>query len=466
MIGPRISASSFRDPSGFIFVRDGILYRQVNAGFESDLQLLQSSGLLDELVREDLTIPFETVDLGLAATESATAVLRPERIPFISYPYEWSFSQLKDAALATLEIMRRAIGKGLWLKDASAYNIQFRNGKPVLIDTLSFEAYPEGLPWIAYKQFCQHFLAPLSLMAHVDVRLSSLLQTNLDGIPLDLAAQLLPGKTKFQPGLLTHIHLHAKAQESTGKPSDRKISISKTSLLALVDSLKGTISGLQWKPVGTEWADYYSDTNYSQESFAKKGALVDEFLAKVSAAAESCWDLGANNGEFSKLAVQRGLQTIAWDIDPAAVEKAYLETKTSHQGRLLPLLQDLRNPSPNLGWSNRERDSLAGRGPADVLLALALVHHLAIGNNVPLPMVAEFFSQIGRWLIIEFVPKEDSQVQRMLVARKDIFDGYNQSGFETAFGKYFRTVAKEPIAGTDRTLYLFEGLNHERRTGD
>ena len=376
-------------------------------------------------------------------------------IPFISYPYEWSFSQLKDAALLTLEIMRIALGKGMALKDASAYNVQFLGCRPIFIDTLSFEPYQEGQPWVAYKQFCQHFLAPLALMAHVDVRLASLQITNLDGIPLDLASSLLPGKTKFQPGLLAHIHMHAKAQSNSGNSSDRKVSLSKMSLLALIDNLKGTVNGLHWKPTGTEWADYYSDTNYSKESFATKGSLVADFLSQIPDTAKTCWDLGANNGEFSRLAVQHGLQTIAWDIDPAAVEQAYLEGKKSGQNSLLPLVQDLRNPSTNLGWASHERDSLISRGPADVLLALALVHHLAIGNNVPLPMIAEFFAQIGHWLIIEFVPKEDSQVQRMLVARKDIFSSYDLNGFESAFAPHFETVVKTPIEGTSRTLYLF-----------
>lgn len=461
MIGAEVSSSSFRDPSGFIFHRDGVLYRQVNQGFLADLDLLSSSGLQQELEAGRLVVPFERADLSLAATDTAAAVIRPEVIPFISYPYEWCFSQLKDAALLTLEVARLALGKGMTLKDASAYNVQFVGSKPIFIDTLSFEAYVEGEPWVAYKQFCQHFLAPLALMALVDVRLGSLLQTNLDGIPLDLTSSLLPGKTKFQPGLLTHIHLHAKAQQSSGKPSDRKISVSKTSLLALIDSLKGTVQGLQWKPSGTEWANYYAETNYSQDSFVEKGSIVMSFLAMVPDSAKTCWDLGANTGEFSKLAVERGFDTLSCDIDPAAVEKCYLEWRAKPKSRLLPLLQDLRNPSTSLGWAGRERDSFQSRGPADVLLALALIHHLAIGNNVPLSKVASFLGEIGKWLVIEFVPKEDSQVQRMLVARKDIFTNYDQEGFETAFSSRFEIVSKQPIQGTARTIYLMRRIANE-----
>ncbi len=447
--------SSFRDPSGFVFEKDGVLYRQIQAEADNDLKLLIESGLQGELVQAGLVVPFEQVDVSLAAEPGAAMVIQPQRVPFISYPYEWSFGQLKAAALATLEIARRSLEKGMILKDASAYNIQFVGHRPVLIDTLSFEPYQEGSPWNAYKQFCQHFLAPLALMALCDIRLGSLLETHIDGIDVDLASGLLPGKTKFSPGLLTHIHLHAKAAMGTAAGTDRKANLSKLSLFALLDNLKGTINGLNWNPTGTEWGDYYDNTNYSEASLQKKRELVGQCLDRVRESSRTCWDLGANNGEFSRLAVERGLFTIAWDIDPAAVEQAYRYVDKQKSELLLPLKQDLRNPSPSLGWHLRERYSLIQRGPADVVLALALVHHIAIGNNTPLGKIAEFLADVSRQVIIEFVPKEDSQVQRMLVARKDIFAEYDEAGFESAFATKFETVAKLPIEGTHRTLYLF-----------
>ena len=205
--------ASFRDPSGFLFSREGVLYRQVNQVYAADFTRLMDSGLYDKLIKAGLLIPHVESDLKPAQPELAFKVIRPERVPFISYPYEWSFGQLKDAALATLSIQKRALKLGMSLKDASAYNIQFYNGKPVLIDTLSFETYQEGEPWVAYRQFCQHFLAPLALMAYRDVRLSQLLRVYIDGIPLDLASELLPGRTRWNLGLATHIHLHASAQK-------------------------------------------------------------------------------------------------------------------------------------------------------------------------------------------------------------------------------------------------------------
>lgn len=446
---------SFRDPSGFVFERNGVLYRQVNRPYAADFTLLFDSGLHDALVADGLLIRSERADPALALEPDAIEILAPERVPFVSYPYEWCFGQLRDAALLTLDTMDRALAKGMVLKDASAYNVQFLRGKPVLIDTLSFTAYRDGEPWIAYRQFCQHFLAPLALMAYVDVRLLALLRIHLDGIPLDLASTLLPGKTRWRPGLLTHVHLHAKAQQGGGEGKAPKAAhISATGLRALIDSLRDTIKGLPWQPPKTTWGDYYQNTNYADAAMTAKRKLVGDFIDTISPKPATCWDLGANTGEFSILAAERGLQTVAWDVDPVAVQRAYENLDERREPRLLPLLQDLTNPSPDQGWASRERDSLAHRGPVDLLMALALVHHLAIGNNVPLPSVARHFAELGHHLIIEFVPKEDSQVQRMLAAREDVFPTYTQEGFEAAFDGPFEILRREPIPGTVRTLYL------------
>ena len=413
------------------------------------------SGLYQELVNRRLLIPHAEVDLSLAATPEASRIIQPERVRWISYPYEWSFSQLKDAALTTLEIQKAAISHGLSLKDASAYNIQFHKGKPTLIDTLSFEIYKEGAPWIAYRQFCQHFLAPLALMSLVDISLGQLSKTYIDGVPLELASELLPLKTKFS-SLQLHIHLHAKAQKrdagkATSKPSS---GFAKTAMLGLIDNLESAVRGFQWEAGGTEWGNYYEETNYSKEAMDAKKALVKSFIEVGKP--ESVWDLGANTGDFSKVAASLGIPTVAWDIDPAAVEKNYLEVKRTGDELILPLIQDLTNPSPAIGWSNRERESFGQRGPVDMVLALALIHHLAIGNNVPLDRVAEFFAETANFAIVEFVPKPDSQVQRMLASREDIFTKYDEAGFESAFTAFFEILRKESVVGSQRTLYLIK----------
>lgn len=453
MTEPVQLGASFRDPSGFIFRRDGILYRQVNAAYQEDFACLASSGLSDELIQAHLLVPHETDKMTLAVSDGAIAVLRPLLVSTISYPYEWCFSQLQDAALLTLDVQKRALERGMSLKDASAYNVQFLDGRPILIDTLSFEMYKEGEPWVAYRQFCQHFLAPLALMAYTDVRMPLMLRCYIDGLPLDLTSGLLPKSSYLKGGILAHVHLHAKAVNQPATTDRRSASMSKTAMLALVDNLRATIQGLKWEPQNTQWGDYYGSTNYSSDAMGAKRKLVEEFLKGIQPAPLNCWDLGANTGEFSRIAADMGLDTVAWDVDPAAVEKGYLGIR-GKGGKLLPLLQDLTNPSPSLGWANAERDSLVKRGPADVVMALALIHHLAIGNNVPLGWIARFFAQVGRNLIVEFVPKEDSQVERLLASRKDIFSDYDLSGFELAFQDSFTVVRKEEIPGTKRTLYL------------
>lgn len=416
------------------------------------------SGFWQSAVDSGLLVSHEEVDPEALPVEGEPyKVLRPEQIPFIAYPYEWSFGQLKDAALLTLELQKRALEFGLWLKDASAYNVQFHRGKTVFIDSLSFEPYPEGQPWVAYQQFCKHFLAPLALMAHDHVDLNRLLRVYIDGIPLEVASRLLPFMTRLSFSLTMHIHVHARAirkhaERKSGAPRTRGRGVSRTGLLGLIDNLESAVRRLDWKPQGTEWGDYYDDTNYSEAALDHKKSVIAEYLDDVSPA--QVWDLGANTGAFSRIASDRGIRTIAFDADHAAVEKNYRRCREHEEAHLFPLVMDLTNPSPDLGWNFQERMSLRARGPVDLAMALALIHHLAISNNVPLDWVAGFFHGICRSLIIEFVPKDDSQVQRLLTTREDIFPDYTQDGFERAFAGHFQVRKRTPLRDTQRTLYL------------
>lgn len=452
-------AGSFRDPSGFVFKKDGKLYRQVNKYYKKDYDLLVESGLLEELTEAGLLVAHKDVTgkVGFAGPDGYK-VIQPEVVDFISYPYEWSFSQYKDAALTTLEIQRRALAKGMVLKDASAYNIQFQNGKPVFIDTLSFETYNAGEPWVAYKQFCQHFLAPLALMARTDVDLSKLMRVNIDGIPLPLASKLLGRRSKSNLRLLTHIHWHARSQMKHAhdgeKASTKKATLSKNAMVGLIANLASTVKSLKWNPTGTEWGDYYSFTNYSDRSFSAKKKIITGYVEKVKP--KRVWDVGANNGLFSRIASEMGVSTVAFDIDPIAVEGNYRQIKKQKENNILPLVMDLTNPSPSLGWASEERESFIERGPADIVFSLALIHHLAISNNLPLEKLADFFASIGKHLVIEFVPKGDSQVNILLATRKDIFPDYNEAGFEKAFKKRFKIVSKDKVPGSKRTLYLLK----------
>ncbi|HET7144432.1 MAG TPA: class I SAM-dependent methyltransferase [Anaerolineales bacterium] len=449
-------AASFRDPSGFLFTRNGILYRQINRAYSKDYARLMDSGLYAKLIKAGLLIPHVEVEQSPLESKDAFKIIQPERVPFISYPYEWSFSQLKDAALATLSIQKRALKLEMSLKDASAYNIQFLLGKAALIDTLSFEIYKAGQPWVAYKQFCQHFLAPLALMSYRDVRLSQLLRVYIDGVPLDLASSLLPSRTKFNFGLLTHIHMHARAQKRYSNKAIKPLAnrFNKQALIGLIESLENTIRKLIWKPAGTEWGDYYENTNYSGAAFEHKKQLVREWAAEKNP--RMVWDLGGNTGVFSREAASSGAFTVSFDMDPAAAEQNYQAVRSKREQNVLPLVLDLTNPSPALGWDNNERDSFSTRGPVDMILALAVIHHLAISNNVPLPQLADFFAKRCRWLVIEFVPKSDSQVQKLFTSREDIFPHYSREGFEEAFSSLFITHKAEIIRDSERTLYLME----------
>jgi len=455
---------SFRDPSGFVFSQDGVLYRQVNLPFAHYYRQLIDSGLHAELVRDGLIVAHEEVPLRLTGAPPAHAVIRPVRIPFISYPYEWCFSQLKAAALLTLEIQRRALEHDLMLRDASAYNIQFHDGRPIFIDTLSFGPHTADRPWPAYRQFCQHFLGPLALMALVDPSMGQLSRIHLDGIPLALTSRLLPLTSRLRPGLLVHAYLHGRQsiageQQHSGAPSaPPRSTMGKTAMLGLVDSLRRTVQGLAWTPGRTLWSTYTGHSNYTVAAQEQKQRLVADLLDVVSAQSpiRTVWDLGANTGAYSEIAAKRAGLVVSFDMDHASVEHHVQACSARGERKILPLIQDLANPSPATGWNNEERRSLEQRGPADVALALALVHHLVIGNNVPLDRVADFFRRVCRHLIIEFIPKEDSQVTRMLALREDVFTDYSQAQFEEAFAHTFDVLRVIAIEGTLRTIYLMQ----------
>ncbi len=451
----RTHPGSFRDPSGFLFRRNGVLYRQINAVYREHYDEIVGGGLYKDLVDAGLLVRHEEVAVPPADPATAYRIIRPEPVPFISYPYEWCFGELKDAALATLRIQKMALDRGLTLKDASAYNIQFLGGRPVLIDTLSFEKL-RMKPWVAYRQFCQHFLAPLLLMGLRDHRLGQLSRVFLDGVPLDLASLLLPRSTRLRPGIAMHIHLHAASQKHYAMKAvavkERPVSL--MSLKGLADSLERLVRKTEFRLTKTEWGNYYKETNYSDEAFEEKKRIVSEFLELAKP--RTVWDLGANTGVFSRLAGRRGIPTVAYDIDPVAVELNYREVVKGKETAVLPLVLDLANPSPAIGWAGAERDSWLARGPVDAILALALIHHLAISNNLPFAMIAQTLQRTCGRLIIEFVPKSDSQVRRLLQTREDVFPGYTQEAFEAEFGRYFALERSMPVKGSERTLYLMK----------
>jgi ribosomal protein L11 methylase PrmA len=450
-----VNGSSFRDPSGFVYSEGNDIFRQVNQSYAGNYEMLLSSGLYAQLTDEKLLASHTAAE----TMPGAYKTLKPEKIPFISYPYEWCFEQYRAAALLTLDIQKRALEKGMSLKDASAYNVQFTGYSPVFIDTLSFEKHIPGRPWVAYGQFCSHFLAPLALMSYKDSRLGKMAVEYADGIPLDLAAKMLPVSSRLNPVILAHIHMHAASRVSHA--DNRKVNlggmkVSKFGLLALIDSLESAVRGLKPPPVSTQWNDYYVDNNYSKEGFEDKKKTVSEML-DMAGRQELVWDLGANTGIFSRIASQKNNYTVAFDSDYGAAAKNYAQAVSEKETNLLPLVYDLTNPSPDIGWDNNERMRAARRGTAGCVMALALIHHLCIAANIPMEKAVSFFARIAKNLIIEFVPREDSQVKRLLFSREDIFTGYSGENFIREFEKKFEIIKQEKIAGSGRVIYLMRG---------
>ncbi len=440
-----------------MFASRGRLYRQINHAGREDYERLVGSGLRDELVAAGRLIPHREVDDVACEPSLAYKTIEPDRVGFVSYPYEWSFSALQDAALLTIELQRAAIKRGMSLKDASAFNVQFIGCRPVHIDTLSFEVYREGEPWAAYGQFCRHFLAPLALMSITDARLGRLCATHLDGVPLDLACRILPWRTRLAPSLAIHLHLHARLERnhaptqpsSTRRPPTRPFS--RVAMLGLIDHLEAAVRSLRRQPRVGAWGDYYDDNSYSNNAFDHKQRLVRTYLQDCKPAV--AWDLGANKGLYSEIASKMGVATVAFESDLDCVDANYVSARGRGDAHLTSLALDLLNPSPALGWDHAERQSLVERGPADVALALALMHHLVITGEIPMPRVAEFLARICRNLIIEFVPGDDPQALRLVGARRDPRNGYTRDEFIAAFAAHFEIAAGEPIVETRRELF-------------
>jgi hypothetical protein len=431
---------------------DGVIHRYVRATYRPHYEHLMSSGLYESLVADGLLVAHEEVTTP--SVDGVWRVLRPDAVPFVSYPYEWCPGQLLDAARLTLRVQGTALAHGMSLKDASAYNVQFVDGRPLFIDTLSFERCEPGEPWVGYRQFCEHFLAPLALVRWRDARLGGLLRVWPDGIPLDLTSALLPWRTRWRWSLLAHVHLHAASQRRfAGRPVTRQgRRLRPTGVLALVESLGAAVERAAWTPAPSAWSDYYVGGSYTEEGRADKDGIVARYLDRL--APRTVWDLGANTGRLSRIASERKIRTVAFDADPAAVELAYRGARERDDRWLLPLVMDLVNPSAPLGWRGRERMGLTERGPADVVLALAIVHHLALGHALPLAEIAAFLADVGRHAIVEFVPKTDPQAQRLLASRDDVFPDYTRDAFEAVVSPHFVIEDVSMVTDSSRTLYL------------
>jgi len=444
--------SSYRDPSGFVFYKDNGLYRQVNKIYRDDFNALLESGLFDRLVKQEKLLHCELLRENLTGSPDWFCTLKPEPLRFVTYPHEWCFAMLKDAALLTLDIMEEARATGMILKDATPYNVQLHKGRMIFIDTLSFEKYDPSKPWIAYKQFCEAFLLPLALMHFSRLPLQPLLLSYPEGIPLALGRSWLPWKSKWQ--LNTYLHLHLNAVVT--KEQQRSIGVERGAFSAkkldnIVRSLKEAVTSYTYNGKDT-WSGYYNEASQRDDYLAQKKEIVTRWLPSLPAIC-SAIDVGANEGLFSELLAQRNVPTIAADFDHFSISQLYEKTKRDRLP-ITPLLIDFSNPSPAIGVNNTERPSFLDRVHTDLVLALAVVHHLAIGKNIPFESIVQLFRKLGENLIVEFVPKNDEKIQYMLQQKKDIYTAYTEEAFRTAFSVHYRIVEEALIGQSGRTLFL------------
>lgn len=449
--------SSYRDPSGFVFYKDDVLYRQVNVFYKDDFNALLNSGLHAHLIKQEQLINSAIIEENFTGLPDWLCTLKPEPLSFVAYPYEWCFAMLKDAATLTLDILQEALPKGMILKDATPYNVQWHNGKMIFIDTLSFERYDPTKPWIAYKQFCESFLLPLALMHYSQVPLQTLFLAYPEGMPLTVGKKLLPWKSKWKLNTYLHLHLNAAIinKKSDSKTADQP-PFSAKKLANIIRSLKEAISSYKFEYTGI-WSGYYTEATLRKDYITQKQDIIAQWLTELPPIG-SAIDVGANEGLFSELLARRGIRTIAADFDHYSINRLYEKMKQESLP-ITPLVIDFANPSPAIGVNNIERSSFLDRVNTDLVLALAVVHHLAIGKNIPFNSIAQLFRKLGGILIVEFIPKDDEKIQYMLQQKKDVYVDYNEEAFRQAFAPHYRITDERLIGQSGRKLYLM--IPHE-----
>ncbi len=445
--------SSFRDPDARLWYDNHFYYRQMSLQYGAHFDFFITSGLSKILIDEGILLPFNIIkNESLQQEGFDERIIQTEKIPFVSYPYEWSFTQFKTAALLTVKINLIALKYGMILKDASMFNVQFIGCKPVFIDLSSFEIYEEGKPWQAYYQFCKHFYAPLFLASKRNLFLPKLLSYFIDGIPLKEAISMSSWKDFFRTGPFFHLYLHAKG-EGKSKIGAQPKKIEKKQLVSILQHLELSIENFEIPFKTTTWRDYNLTNNYTTESKEDKKSIIDDFLSKIEG--KKALDIGANDGTYSQLLAAKGMYTLVVDIDEIAVDKAY-QTNAKEQSRTIhPLHINLANPTPAIGWNNLERKSFWDRCKVDVIQALAIVHHLNITHDISFEAIAEQLAQHTKYLIIEFISPDDSQAQILLDSKPHHRTTYNQENFENSFGRFFQLIDKRNIDNTLRCLYIY-----------
>ena len=463
--GSATEPGSFRDRDSRVVISDGAILRALSPEGAADWRLLADSPLLGSLVRQEKLVATEEVEVWrvgdpVLLPNGVEAALEHERIPFVSYPYEWTFSMLRDAALLQLDIGIAAIDEGLSLKDATPYNVQFRGSAPIFIDVGSFEKLPEGGPWIGYRQFCMLYLYPLMFQAHKDLPFQPWLRGSIDGIqPID-AIKVFSLRDRLRRGVFVHASLHARLDRRANRsgPGDadapaKKRTVKPAAVQAHMKSMKRLVEKLRWKAGESAWSGYRQDNTYSDEDDLRKQEFVDEVVAAELPGLT--WDMGCNDGAYSRIADRNSDRVVAFDFDHATVESLYRSLREEGNTTILPLVADLADPSPALGWRGLERRTLADRGAPDLTLALALIHHVSISANIPVADFLAWAGELGSALVIEF-PKRDDPMVRALLANKH--DGanpdYELAGFEAELERRFTVERREELPSGDRVLFF------------
>jgi ribosomal protein L11 methylase PrmA len=457
-------AGSFRDPTGSVFRRDGRIFRTVARRGVDDFEQVRATGLLDKLAADGLLVAWQEIERPgwLADDQGVIAkVLEHEPLAFLSHPYEWSFAGLKAAALFHLDIHLQALARDVTLSDATAYNIQFRGPKPVFIDHLSFRPYRDGEFWAGHRQFCEQFLNPLVLRARLGIPHHGWLRGAMEGLPSQHLAAVLPWTARLSPSLLMHVFLNARLERAALRKGNLEVkrAVSKRQLPRaaferLLIGLRHFIESLEPKDTeASTWSNYADANSYADQEARQKAAFVARFAARTKP--RMLWDIGCNTGEYSKVALSHGAHSaIGFEYDPRTLERAFRRA-VDDALPFLPLHQDVANPSPDQGWRQRERSGLAGRRSADAILALAVVHHLAIGRNIPLPQVVDWLVETAPDGVIEFVRRDDPMVRQMLALREDIFEGYSDAAFDAALSARARIVESETLEVSGRRLVAY-----------
>lgn len=458
----RTEPGSFRDREGRVFYRDGEVFRALSERALGNWNALRGARFFEEAQRSGKIVATEEASLPGAelgpSAQDWVGALRHERIPFISYPYEWSFSMLRDAAALQLELLEAALRERFILKDASSYNLQWRGSQPVFIDVPSFEPLQPGETWVGYLQFCQLFLYPLLLAAYKDLPFHPFLRGSLDGISPESCDRILSSvRDRLRPGVFTHVYLQSRLQAMAAdsrrsvRGELRSTKFSSEILLANVRRLRRLVGRLRWHRQSSEWSDYMESHSYTREDHEAK----KRFVAEVSGSRRRAlvWDLGCNTGAFSLIAEADADYVVALDSDHLAVERLYLELRRRESHKILPLVGNLADPSPSLGWRLRERKALAERGRPQLVLFLALIHHLVIGANVPMEEVLDWLASLGSELVIEFVTKDDPMVRKLLLNKEDRYADYEEDRFRRALSERFRIERSESLSSGTRVLY-------------